>query len=58
MDRRRQRCDGKLQFAVGVNRRSCTADDLVVRKLLRNEPVHTAVDIRSTGFIYSRAYQF
>jgi len=49
---------GKLQFAVGVNHRSGTADDLVVRNLLRNEPVHTAVDISTTGLIYSLSYQF
>ena len=49
---------GKLQFAVGVNRRSATADDLVVRNILRNDPLRTALDIHNTGFIYSLAYQF
>ena len=49
---------GKLQFAVGVNHRSGTADDVVVRNLLRGDPVHTAIDISTTGLIYSLSYQF
>jgi hypothetical protein len=49
---------GKLQFAVGVNHRSGTAGDVVVRNLLRNEPVRTTADIQTTGLIYSLAYQF
>jgi len=48
----------KLQFAAGINRRSGTADDLVVRNLLRTDPVRTAVDISTLGLIYSLAYQF
>jgi len=49
---------GKLQFAIGVNHRSGTADDVIVRNLLRNNPVRTAIDIQTTGLIYSLAYQF
>jgi hypothetical protein len=49
---------GKLQFAVGVNHRSGTADEVIVRNILRNDPLRTAVDIQTTGFIYSLAYQF
>jgi hypothetical protein len=48
----------KLQFAVGVNHRSGTADDVVVRNLLRGDPVHAAIDISTTGLIYSLSYQF
>ncbi len=48
----------KLQFAVGVNRHTGTSDDVFVRNLLNGEPVRTAFDVKTTGFIYSIAYQF
>jgi hypothetical protein len=49
---------GRLQFSVGVNRRFGTAYDVEVRNLLNGRRVESDVDIRSTGFIYSVAYQF
>jgi hypothetical protein len=49
---------GKLQFAVGFNHSSGTADALIVRNVLRTDPVRTAVDISTTGLIYSLSYQF
>jgi hypothetical protein len=48
----------KLQFAAGFNHRRGTAHDLLVRNLLNGEPVRTDVDVHTTGFIYSIAYQF
>jgi hypothetical protein len=48
----------KLQFAVGINYRSGTAGDVALRNVIRSDAVRTAVDIRTTGLIYSLAYQF
>jgi hypothetical protein len=48
----------KLQFAVGFNLRFGTTDDILVRNLLNSDPVHTRVDVRTGGLIYSIAYQF
>jgi hypothetical protein len=48
----------KLQFAAGFNHRRGTAHDLLVRNLLNGDPVRTDVDVHTTGFIYSIAYQF
>ncbi|MCM3881152.1 MAG: hypothetical protein ND807_13670 [Vicinamibacterales bacterium] len=47
----------KFQFAAGLNRRSGTAKDVVVRNRL-TEPLHTDVDVSGLGFIYSIGYQF
>ena len=48
----------KLQFAVGFNWRVGTTSDVVVRNLLNGDPLHTNVDVRTGGLIYSIAYQF
>ena len=48
----------RFQFAAGFNRRSGTASDVLVRKLLHSEPLQTNIDVRSVGFIYSIGYQF
>jgi hypothetical protein len=48
----------RLQFAIGLNVRVGTADDLAVRNLLDGETRHTSVDMRTTGLICSIAYQF
>lgn len=49
---------GRLQFSIGVNRRFGIAHDVQIRNLLDGRFVELDVDIRSTGFIYSVAYQF
>jgi hypothetical protein len=48
----------KFQFAVGINQRTGTSHETVLRNLWNGEPVRTAIDVRTTGFIYSIAYQF
>ena len=48
----------KFQFSAGFNHRAGTANDVLVRNLLNGDPLHTNVDVRTTGFIYSIAYQF
>jgi hypothetical protein len=48
----------RFQFAAGLNRRSGTAKDVLVRNLLNGEPLQTNIDVRSVGFIYSIGYQF
>ena len=48
----------RLQFAVGVNSQIGTADDVTLRNLLSRQEVHSPVDVRIRGFIYSIAYQF
>jgi hypothetical protein len=49
---------GKFQFAAGLNRQSGRADNLTLRNLLNGDTVTSAVDVRTTGLIYSLAYQF
>jgi hypothetical protein len=48
----------KFEFAAGLNYKSGTADDLVLRNLLSGQAVTTAIDIHTFGFIYSLAYHF
>jgi len=48
----------KLQFAVGVNYRVGVTSDLLVRNLLNGDPLHTKVNVRTGGLVYSLAYQF
>jgi hypothetical protein len=48
----------KFQFAAGVNHKSGTADDIIVRNLLNGQVVRTAIDVSTMGFIYSLTYQF
>jgi hypothetical protein len=47
----------RFQFALGINRRSGTADDVLV-ELIGGRTVRTPLEVRTTGFIYSLAYQF
>lgn len=49
---------GPLQFAAGVNYRSGTSDNVVVRNLASGEPLSTSIDVRSVGLIYSLSYKF
>jgi hypothetical protein len=49
---------GKFQFAAGFNHQSGTANDITVRNLLNGQVVHTAMDVKMSGFIYSIGYQF
>jgi hypothetical protein len=49
---------GKFQFAAGFNHQAGTANDIAVRNLLNGQVVHTAMDVRMAGFIYSIGYQF
>jgi len=49
---------GKFQFAVGWNAQRGTANDVTLRNLLNGDVVHSPIDVRLTGFIYSLAYQF
>ena len=49
---------GKLQFSAGLSRQIGSADDVTLRNLLNGEVVHSRIDVRTTGFIYSLAYQF
>jgi hypothetical protein len=48
----------KFRFAAGLNHKSGTAEDVVLRNLLSGRVVTSSVDIRTLGFIYSLAYQF
>lgn len=48
----------KLRFAVGFNQRVGTSRDVPVRNLLNSDPLHTNIDVRSGGLIYSISYQF
>jgi len=49
---------GKFQFAAGLSRQQGRADDVALRNLLNGEQVHSPIDVRLTGFIYSLGYQF
>ena len=49
---------GKLQFSAGLSRQAGSADDATLRNLLNGDDVHSRIDVRTTGFIYSLAYQF
>ena len=50
---------GKLQFSAGLSRQAGSADDATLRNLLNGDDhAHSRIDVRTTGFIYSLAYQF
>ena len=49
---------GRFQFAAGLNRQGGREEDVVMRNLLNGEVVHSAIDLRTIGFIYSLAFQF
>src|SRR5262249_34539258 len=44
---------GKFQFAAGLSRQQGRADDVALRNLLNGAQVHSPIDVRLTGFIYS-----
>jgi hypothetical protein len=48
----------KLQFAAGINMRRGTSGDIHVRDLLSGQPLTTTINIKTTAFIYSLAYEF
>lgn len=48
----------KFQFSAGFNHQSGTADNITLRNLLNGETVSTSAAVRTSGFIYSLAYQF
>jgi len=49
---------GRFQFAAGLNRQSGREEDVRLRNLLNGDVVHTAIDLRTLGFIYLLAFQF
>jgi hypothetical protein len=49
---------GNFRFSAGMNHQSGTADDVMLRNMVSGEPVHSPVDVRMAGFIYSLSYQF
>jgi len=49
---------GKFVFAAGVNHKSGSEDNVLLHNLLNGQAVTTRIDVRTTGFIYSLAYQF
>jgi hypothetical protein len=49
---------GKFVFAAGVNFKRGSQQDVTLRNLLNGQVVHTDVQLSTTGFIYSLAYQF
>lgn len=49
---------GPLQFAAGLNWRSGSADNVIVRDLQNGDRVKSGVDIRTVGLIYSLSYKF
>ncbi len=49
---------GKFRFAGGISRQQGSADDVSLRSLLNGDVVHSPIDVRMTGFIYSLSYQF
>ena len=46
------------KFSAGLSRQTRSADDVALRNLLNGDVVHSRIDVRTTGFIYSLAYQF
>jgi hypothetical protein len=48
----------KFQFAIGFNRRTGIAHDVLVHNLLDGDPFGTNVSVRTAGLIYSVGYQF
>jgi hypothetical protein len=48
----------RFVFAVGLNYQSGKADDIALRNLLNGQEVHSPIDVRLAGFVYSLAYQF
>ena len=49
---------GKFVFSAGVNHKSGNEDNVLLHNLLNGQSVQTRIDVSTTGFIYSLAYQF
>jgi hypothetical protein len=49
---------GPLQFTAGLNYRSGSSDDILVRNLQNGDLVQSTIDVRTVGLIYSLAYKF
>jgi len=49
---------GKFQFTAGVNSRTGSSDDVLVRNLQNGDQVKSSMDIRTIGLIYSLSYRF
>ena len=49
---------GPLQFTVGVNYRSGTSDDVLIRNLQNGEQVNSTIAVQTLGLIYSLSYKF
>jgi hypothetical protein len=49
---------GPLQFAAGLNWRSGSSDNVIVRDLQNGDRVRSGVDVRTVGLIYSLSYKF
>jgi hypothetical protein len=49
---------GKFQFTAGVNSRSGSSDDVLVRNLQNGDLIRSGMDIRTIGLIYSLSYKF
>ena len=49
---------GPLQFTAGLNYRTGSSDDVIVRDLQNGQQIKSAIDIRTMGLIYSLSYKF
>jgi hypothetical protein len=49
---------GKFQFALGSNRQTGSGGNVALRNLLNGQVVHTPVEARMAGLVYSLAYKF
>ena len=49
---------GPLQFTAGVNYRSGSSDEVLIRDLQNGEQVKSTIDVSTLGLIYSLSYKF
>jgi hypothetical protein len=49
---------GPLQFTAGVNYRSGSSEDIVIRNLQNGEQVTSTISVQTLGLIYSLSYKF
>jgi hypothetical protein len=49
---------GKFQFTAGVNSRTGSSDDVLVRNLENGDQIKSSMDVRTIGLIYSLSYKF
>lgn len=47
-----------FEFTAGLNYRTGSSDDVIVRNLQNGERVQSGIDVRTLGFIYALAYKF